>query len=257
MYYLEGQVESVTFELANGPNVILRCFGSDYEFVVLGTLVNINVADVIKCEITSLTERRFQIRKLWVADKTVYTSYALVTNPEDLICTADDTSINFRNVLAEIRNIELELIKYLKTHPERLRELHSDAFEKLVAEIFAANGYEAQWTGRCRDTAADVIAVRRTVSLDITECYIIECKRYAEKRPVGVDVARALYGAVLDENRTGGILVTTSRFESGVYEFANSKWNFHIKHYDDLKKWLQNYLPQKNGRLYMGQVDAT
>lgn len=251
MYHLEGQVESVKYSLVDG-NTTLKVFGSPYEFIVINGLPKVELADVVRCEVARLGGHQFQVHRLNVADKVVYKSAAFLADSSELICSTNDDSIAFRNVLSEVRDIELELIKFLKRHPDKLFDLHPEAFEKLIAEIFAANGYDAQWTGRCRDTAADVLAIRRTASLEMNECYLIECKRYARQRSVGVDVARALYGAVINENCTGGVLVTTSRFESGVHEFASSKWNFHAKDYDDLTKWLGNYLPKKNGRLYMG-----
>ncbi|MBD3675285.1 MAG: restriction endonuclease [Planctomycetaceae bacterium] len=44
--------------------------------------------------------------------------------------------------------------------------MHPDTFEKLIAEIFASNGYLCEWTGRCKHTAADVLAIRKTESLE-------------------------------------------------------------------------------------------
>tara|TARA_R110002167_G_scaffold150247_1_gene343917 strand:+ start:169 stop:951 length:783 start_codon:yes stop_codon:yes gene_type:complete len=252
-YKLEGQVEQLRFSFDGGrARATLKLFGADHEFVVVNAFVGVDAGSVVQCEVAPLEPGKFQIHHLSVAEKTIYTSSALIVDPADLICSLDDSSVQFRNVLGEISEIELELIAYLRANPHLVREMNSDAFEKLVAEIFASNGYETEWTGRQRDTAADVLAVRRTESLGFNDCYMIECKRYAESNTVGVDVARALYGAVTDERRTGGILVTTSRFESGVYKFANDKWNFEVKDYDDLTGWLQNYLPRRDGKLYTG-----
>ena len=125
-------------------------------------------------------------------------------------------------VLASITDLERALVLYLQQHPEKMREMHPDAFEKLVAELMANFGFDVEWTARDRRTAADVIAFKKDAQSGLVNNYIIECKRFSERKKVGVEIARALYGAKVDEQFSNALLVTTSYFESGVEKFRAS-----------------------------------
>jgi restriction system protein len=50
---------------------------------------------------------------------------------------------------------------------------------------------------------------------------VIQAKRYTN--PVGVSAVRDLYGTVVNEGATKGILVTTSNFGPDAYNFAKDK----------------------------------
>jgi len=155
-------------------------------------------------------------------------------------------------VLASLSEIEVELVTYLAKHPELMHEIDPQAFEKLVAELMAAHGFCVEWTGRDKSTAADVIAFRRN-ALGLQENYIVECKRYSRDRAVSIEVARALYGAKVDEGFANALLVTTSRFQRGVEEFALKRWDLHLVAFRKLLEWLNRYSPREDGKLYMDE----
>jgi HJR/Mrr/RecB family endonuclease len=154
-------------------------------------------------------------------------------------------------VLASIGNLERELILYLQKHPEKMREMHPDAFEKLIAELMASFGFDVEWTARDKNTAADVIALRTDNRSGLIHNYIIECKRVAERNKVGVEIARALYGAKADERFSSALLVTTSFFQQGVERFAARRWDFELRDFHGLVEWLNGYRPPQDGTLYM------
>ena len=158
---------------------------------------------------------------------------------------------NCESVLAKIAEIESDLICYLAKHPHLMREMHSDAFEKLVAELLASLGYDVEWTGRNKATAGDVIAFRVEETSGLASNFLIECKRYAEHNRVGMEIARALYGAKTDERFSTALLVTTSTVQSGVEKFASRNWDFQYKDFAGLVEWLNQYRPREDGKLYM------
>lgn len=160
-------------------------------------------------------------------------------------------SIATQPVIGRITEIQVELIAYLQRHPELLQEMHSEAFEKLVAELMASHGFDVEWTGRNRKTAGDVHAFKTDVGLGLFNNYLVECKRYGLDKPVGIEIARALYGAKHDEGFANALLVTTSRFQSGVEQFAIRHWDFQTKDFDGLVEWLNRYRPMAGGRLHM------
>jgi restriction system protein len=143
------------------------------------------------------------------------------------------------------------LVLYLQKHPEKMREMHPEAFEKLIAELMANFGFDVEWTARTRGTGADVIAFKVEAQSGLRSNYIVECKRYAERHKVGIEVARALYGAKVDERFANALLVTTSSFEEGVVKFAAERWDFELKDFVGLVEWLNAYRPARDGKLHM------
>lgn len=96
-------------------------------------------------------------------------------------------------------------------------------FEHLIRELFAkefsSNGGEVKVTQASRDGGVDAIA------FDPDHIrggkIVIQAKRYTNT--VGVSAVRDLYGTVMNEGATKGILVTTSDYGHDAYSFANGK----------------------------------
>lgn len=129
-----------------------------------------------------------------------------------------DSSLLIPQVRIEMGSVNEELIKFLAAHPERLQTLDPRYFEQVVAEIFRDFGYDVILTPRSKDGGLDVRAIRKD-SVG-TLLYLIECKRYASHRPVGVEIVRGLYGVAALEKATHGVIATTSHFTKGAKEFA-------------------------------------
>lgn len=141
---------------------------------------------------------------------------------------------------SDIALVNTELITHLAKHPELIYELHPRKFEELVAEIFRDLGYETVLTPKSKDGGRDVHAIRKD-SVG-TMLFLIECKRWARDRPVGVEVVRGLYGVVAAEKATCGIVATTSRFTTGAKQFASQvRYQVSLRDFDNLREWLLGY----------------
>lgn len=96
-------------------------------------------------------------------------------------------------------------------------------FEHLVRELFEAEfsvgGGEVKVTQASRDGGVDAVAFDPDPIRGGK--IVIQAKRYSNT--VGVGAVRDLYGTVLNEGATKGILVTTSDFGPDAYAFANGK----------------------------------
>lgn len=96
-------------------------------------------------------------------------------------------------------------------------------FENLIREIFEkefnANGGEVRITQASRDGGVDAIAFDPDPIRGGK--IVIQAKRYTNV--VGVSAVRDLYGTVVNEGATKGILVTTSNYGSDAYRFAENK----------------------------------
>jgi len=96
-------------------------------------------------------------------------------------------------------------------------------FEHLIRELFekefTSSGGEVRVTQASRDGGVDAIAYDPDPIRGGK--IVIQAKRYTNT--VGVSAVRDLYGAVMNEGATKGILVTTSDFGPDAYEFAKDK----------------------------------
>jgi hypothetical protein len=131
------------------------------------------------------------------------------------------------------------LIQVLAQKPELMRAMAPRDFEELVAELLSREGLQVVLTPRSRDGGRDILACLETPIGE--HLYLVECKRYAANRPVGVELVRQLYGIVEIERATAGLLVTTSTFTSGAYDLQRTIGHrLGLRDYDDLVNWLKN-----------------
>jgi restriction system protein len=134
--------------------------------------------------------------------------------------------------LEEVRpfvDIDLVLRYRLVTAPDALARLdhrtdlmamHPHEFEKLVAALFRAKGYEAWHTQSSRDDGIDAVARKQDRYIPV-EC-LIQVKRVRSVVPPK-DV-QALMGAMAEHpTATNGLLVTTSRFSDRTRQRARAQ----------------------------------
>lgn len=109
------------------------------------------------------------------------------------------------------------------TEGDNLASMDWGDFEHLLREIFAkefsANGGEVKVTQASRDGGVDAIAFDPDPIRGGK--IVIQAKRYTNT--VGVSAVRDLYGTVMNEGATKGILVTTTDYGPDAYEFAKNK----------------------------------
>lgn len=104
-----------------------------------------------------------------------------------------------------------------------LAAMNWEDFEHLVREIFekkfSRDGIEVKVTQSSRDKGVDAIAFDPDPLRGGK--IVIQAKRYTNV--VGVSAVRDLFGTVMNEGATKGILVTTSNFGHDAYDFAKNK----------------------------------
>jgi hypothetical protein len=149
-----------------------------------------------------------------------------------------------RRVLTASNERWEELIPYLARHPHQAYDLHPRRFEELIAELLAREGLEVELTPPQKDGGRDIMAVMNTPLGRYL--YLVECKRYAKQRPVGVEIVRALYGVVEAERATAGLIITTSRFSQPAQDFHRTvKHRMQLQEFAHLCSWLERHARPK------------
>ncbi len=113
---------------------------------------------------------------------------------------------------------QADVLGELESRPN-LMDLNPSEFEALVSNLFAKMGLETKLTRSSRDGGVDAVAFDTRPVLGGK--VVIQAKRY--KNTVGVSAVRDLYGTMLNEGASKGIIVATSSYGPDAYEFAKDK----------------------------------
>lgn len=113
---------------------------------------------------------------------------------------------------------QTDVLSGLESRPNLL-ELTPGEFEALVSNLFSQMGLDTKLTRSSRDGGVDAVAFDTRPVLGGK--VVIQAKRY--KDTVGVSAVRDLYGTMLNEGASKGILVCTSGYGTAAFEFAKDK----------------------------------
>lgn len=138
-----------------------------------------------------------------------------------------------QDVIAGIQIIDKQLLQHIKNDPSLIDRLSPREFEEMVCDLLNVQGYDVELTQQTRDGGKDIIITQHSLAGDF--CIYVECKKYDKTRPVRVKLVRELYGTVMADNVTAGLMVTTSYYTKAAKEFRETvKSRIKLKDYEDL-----------------------
>jgi restriction system protein len=111
-----------------------------------------------------------------------------------------------------------DVLSGLESRPNLL-DLSPGEFEALVSNLFGRMGLDTKLTRSSRDGGVDAVAFDTRPVLGGK--VVIQAKRYRDT--VGVSAVRDLYGTMLNEGASKGILVCTSGYGTAAFDFAKDK----------------------------------
>lgn len=151
----------------------------------------------------------------------VFASRGVCFAPSATISLPDLAIPENKVLVAVFRECDTELMSWLAQHPEDIYAVHPGTFERIVARIFQASGFEVEVISSWNqpDGGVDLIAAQR-VSGMIDLRVAIQCKRHSITRRVSAEPVRSLNG-VLDRFRAHlGVIATTSEFTQDAWREA-------------------------------------
>jgi restriction system protein len=158
-----------------------------------------------------------------------------LVGPDGQPISASSTEGN--QIISDIYEVNDQLLEIAKTDPSVVYSLGPRKFEELIAELLMRQGYETQLTPSSKDGGFDIYAARKESLGEIL--FLVECKKYAADRKVGVEIVRALHGVVQEKRATAGVVATTSFFTKGALAFQQKiVHQMHLADYVALQKWL-------------------
>jgi HJR/Mrr/RecB family endonuclease len=114
-----------------------------------------------------------------------------------------------------------------------IKRMNPRQFEIFTAELFKANGYEAEATVESCDGGKDVVAFKNGDKI------FIECKKWNQE-PCGRVVLQKLIGSCIGAKANKAIFITTSWYNSNAIEYAKTVPWLELWDTNDLLNMLYN-----------------
>lgn len=146
---------------------------------------------------------------------------------------------NCRELIEVVHASWDRVLRDIATRPHSIHDLTPRQFEEFMAELLEREGMNVTLTPPSKDGGYDILATSK--SQFGSHLYLVECKRYAPNRPVGVELVRNLYGLVEQKGATAGILATTSRFTKGAIEWGGTVLpRMTLKDFESISHWVRS-----------------
>lgn len=107
-----------------------------------------------------------------------------------------------------------EVVSHVHKHADDIFSLSPRKFEELVGDVYSNIGWKVELTKQSRDGGVDLVCLKHSSG----ESCIVECKRYAKSRKVGIAAIDRLVGAAFRTNTRSAHLVTSSSFSKPAKE---------------------------------------
>jgi restriction endonuclease Mrr len=145
---------------------------------------------------------------------------------------------NHEIILGSFDHIAKEIAANVVRDSNELYRLEPRRFEELIAYLFERNGYEVRLTQATRDGGVDLYAMKSNSFGKFMT--IVDCKKYAPDRPIGIAMVREMYGVLNIEQASHAMLVTTSRFTTDARAMEKRyQYQMSLKDHADVARWLR------------------
>lgn len=134
------------------------------------------------------------------------------------------------------------ILQHLRDDKVALDSLSWRDFEKLVAELLAADGYDIELQRGSKDGGVDIVAVREIVGVGRIKC-VWQAKHHRLNNKVGLHVVRELADVREEHKANKGMIVTSSYLTRGALErIRRDTYLLGKVDRDELNKWIDRVL---------------
>lgn len=157
----------------------------------------------------------------------------------DLVEQAEEEPAQRIILLNEVPKAQ-QLIRSVYNDHKQLYQLHPRDFEEMIAELLRKQGWDVKLTKQTRDQGVDIIALQHMGDSPLKA--VIECKRNAPRRKVGVEILRGFQSVIATQQANKGIIFTSSYFSADARQYQQQYLPFlmELKDYNDIIGWINN-----------------
>lgn len=139
-----------------------------------------------------------------------------------------------RLIEADTADVSGDIYRHFAEHPEDLYRLPHREFEELISSVFTARGWKTQIGPGTADEGVDVRMWLQSPLGDALT--LVQARRYAKHRPIGLEAVAALEAHSLREEASG-LFVTTSRYRQVAQRFASRNKKLLLADSSDVATW--------------------
>lgn len=140
-----------------------------------------------------------------------------------------------KEIITNVNILNDTLLKKAKKDPRIIHDFTPREFEEMICEFLDEQGYKVELTKQTKDGGKDLIVVQKSMIGDF--CIYVECKKYDVHRPIGVSLVRELYGSIMADDVTAGMMITTSYFSNDAKDYTKKiQYRMTLMDYNDLVK---------------------
>lgn len=194
--------------------------------------------DVLSLAIADIND--FNVKEFYSQYRNLLYQYGNGINfNSDIVLPDKDLIVLSKDIITGVTIINDSLLKRAKDDPKIIDNISSREFEEMVCELLDKQGYNVKLTKQTRDGGKDIIVVQKSVLGEF--CIYVECKKYDKSNPISVKLVRELYGTVMADDATAGMIITTSYFTRDAKEYRDKiKHRMTLKDYNDLIQEINN-----------------
>lgn len=194
--------------------------------------------DVLSLAIADIND--FNVKEFYSQYRNLLYQYGNGINfNSDIVLPDKDLIVPSKDIITGVTIINDSLLKRAKDDPKIIDNISSREFEEMVCELLDKQGYNVKLTKQTRDGGKDIIVVQKSVLGEF--CIYVECKKYDKSNPISVKLVRELYGTVMADDATAGMIITTSYFTRDAKEYRDKiKHRMTLKDYNDLIQEINN-----------------
>lgn len=194
--------------------------------------------DVLRLAIADIND--FNVKEFYSQYRNLLYQYGNgISFNSDIVLPDKDLIVPSKEIITGVTIINDSLLKRAKDDPKIIDNISSREFEEMVCELLDKQGYNVKLTKQTRDGGKDIIVVQKSVLGEF--CIYVECKKYDKSNPISVKLVRELYGTVMADDATDGMIITTSYFTRDAKEYRDKiKHRMTLKDYNDLIQEINN-----------------
>jgi len=157
----------------------------------------------------------------------------------DLVEHAQEEPAQRIILLNEVPKAQQLILSIYNDH-QQLYQLHPRDFEEMIAELMRKQGWDVKLTKQTRDQGVDIVALQYRGESPYKA--VIECKRNAPNRKVGVEILRGFQSVILTQQANKGIIFTSSYFSADAkkYQKQHLPYLLELKDYNNIIDWIKN-----------------
>ena len=141
-----------------------------------------------------------------------------------------------RLIEADVADVSGDIYSYFAQRPEEFYRLPHRKFEELISSIFAARGWKTRVGPGSGDGGVDVRVWQESPLGD--SLTLIQAKRYARHKPIGLEAVAALEAHSKREGAKG-LFITTSRYLPGARDWAGREGVLQLADTTTLQDWCR------------------